>query len=421
MIVLRSSRLAPQRRLARGAGTPIILVGVAVLAILSFPAASSAQSGGPAWVTNLPMWQWYPIPNTALSSVVPSPVPFGGTGPISKIIAWCGATLKRQGSVYLIGAAGGHGDYAGNEVDALQLNTANPAWVQLRGPSPHSEVITGAQYYLDRRPSATHTYWASQFINARNRFFVMPSPGMGTGGIPDPPPGWPYAGDAGYTFSFDMSSNDWDAPEYVARYTGGGDFTGALVAKHPVTENIYYNRASVGWWRWTQATNTWTKVNNNNNSAQNYSAAAIDPIRNRMLLVGSYGGSVPPRVLDLDGNPLSVTFGGLGASALTIGSYPGVVYDEASDRFLVVFNSGSSIRVRRVNPATWFVDEPATTGTPPGSRINGIHNSVQYVPELGGIVIANNYNGNVFFLRTDLTSTPSDNIAPSPPTALQPR
>jgi len=393
-----------------------------LLAILAWPGSAAAQSGAPTWVRNLPQWQWYSIPNTRLSSVEPNPVPAGATGPESKIVAWCGAALKRQGSVYIIGASGGHADYAGNEVDALQLNSETPAWVQLRAPSAASQVINAAQYYLDRRPSATHTYYASQFINARNRFLVMPSPGMGAGFLPSPPPGWPYAGDPGYTFCFNMGTNDWDAPEFIPIWPGGGDFTAALVAKHPTTEDVYYNRYGGGWWRWTQASNTWTKLSNNNSSAGNYAGAAIDPIRNRMLIVGSYDGNLPPQVRDLNGNSISATFTGLGASGLSVGGYPGVVYDEASDRFLVIFNSGSSIRVRRVNPTTWFVDEPTVTGATPANRQNGIQGAAQYAPELGGIVIANSYNGNVYFLKTGTgAASPPDSIPPAPPTALQAR
>ncbi len=390
------------------------------LAILSLPAASRAQSGLPAWVSALPYWQWYQIPNTALSSVPPSPMPIGATGPSSKIVAWCGAAFKRQGSVYLLGAAGGHANYAGNEVDALQLNTATPRWTQLRAPTPNSQIIDASQFYLDLRPSATHTYYASQFINARDRMLVMPSGGMDyVSALPPPPAGWPYPRGGGYSYSFNLATNDWDPPAYVGFYSGGGDFTAALVAKHPITEDIYYNRYPAGWWRWTQASNTWTKLNNNNNGAGNYSGGAIDPIRNQMLVVGSYGGAYAPHVLDLNGNNVPVTFGGLGASALTLGPYPGVLYDEASDRFLVVFNSGSTIKVRRVNPVTWAVDEPTVSGTAPAARQNGVLNAVQYVPELGGIVIANTYAGNVFFMRTALTS--SDTNPPSPPTALQAR
>jgi hypothetical protein len=402
-------------RVAQGAAFWTIL-GAAV----SLPVPLRAQSL-PTWVSNLSTWQWYQIPNTALSSVPPNPVPPGATGPQSKIVAWCGASLKRQGSVYILGAAGGHADYAGNEVDALQLNTATPRWSQLHASTPQSQMIDASQFYLDYRPSATHTYYASQFINARNRLLVMPSGGMDyASALPPPPSGWPYPRGGGYSYSFNMATNDWDPPEYVSFYSGGGDFTAALCTKHPITEDIYYNRYPAGWWRWNQASNTWTHVNGNNNPAGNYSGAAIDPTRNRMLVLGSYSGSYAPSVLDLNGNRLTVSFGGLGASALTLGPYPGVVYDEGSDQFLVIFNSGSSVKVRRINPSTWYVDEPTTTGTAPAARQNGIQNAAQYVPELGGIVLANTYSGNVYFMRTSATVV-SDTTPPSPTRDLRPR
>lgn len=353
----------------------------------------------PGWVSALPLWEWHEIPNTALSSVQPDPVPLGNTGAKSKIETWCGAGLKRGGSVYILGAAGGHADYAGNEVDALPLGTETPAWIELHAPTADSDIINAAQFYLDERPSATHTYYATQFIDARNRMFVFPSPGMSKGGLPDPPTGWAYSGDAGFTFSFDLGAGDWDPPEYVPKYTAGGDFTAALVVKHPVTEDVYYSRNyNAGWWRWTQASNDWTKLSDESRGPW-YSGSAIDPMRNRMLIVGGYD-PLPPEVRELDGKPIVVTFGGLGASALTRNGYPGVIFDEVNDRYLVIFNDGGSVQVLRVNPETWEVDEAPLTGTAPAERPNGIQNAAQYAPELKGFVLANSYDGNVYFVRT---------------------
>ena len=361
-------------------------------------AANSLKGPVPTWVKTLPLWQWYAIPNTTLSSVEPSPRPPGWIGPSSKIDAWCGAALKREGSVYLIGAAGGHADYAGNEVDALQLNAEKPRWVELRGPTATSQIIDRAQFYLDKRPGADHTYYALQFIESRNRLFLVAAGGMNMDALPSPPANWPYRGLPGYTPSFNMVTNDWDAPESIAPYPGGGDVISALVVKHPVTEDIYYNRNGGGWWKWTQSLNTWSQLSDND--VGNYAGAAIDPKRNRILTVGSYSGDRPPDVRDLRGNPLGVKFRGLGAGVLTVGGYPGVIYDETNDRFLVFFNSGNVIKTYRVHPETWEIDEPAISGATPSARPQGIHNSVQYVPELRGFVIANRYDGNVYFVRT---------------------
>lgn len=383
------------------------LIAVAAL-LLATPRAAAP----PAWVSALPLWEWHAIPNTALSSVEPTPRPIGITGPASKIIAWCGATMKRQGSVYLIGAAGGHADYGGNEVDALRLNTATPQWVQLRAPSANADMIGGAGVYLDLKGASTHTYYATQFIDALDRLIVFENPGAAGSNFADPPAGFPYA--KPISTSFNLATNDWDPPTYIPSYTGGGDWTACLVVKHPVTEDVYYNRYAAGWWRWTRATNSWTKLSGHNQPG-NYRGAAIDPTRNRMLLAGAGGA---PEVRELDGTPIPTSFGGLGADALKVNGYPSVIYDEVNDTYLVVFNDGALIRVLRVNAGTWAVDAPATTGTPPAARQNGIHNAAQYAPELGGFVLANTYAGNVYFMRTSSAggSVPAP-PAPAPPAA----
>jgi hypothetical protein len=71
------------------------------------------------------------------------------------------------------------------------------------------------------------------------------------------------------------------------------------------------------------------------------------------------------------------------------------------DRYIVAFNSGKVIKILRVHPESWLVDEPAMSGMAPAARTNGLQNSLQYVPELRGFVVANKYAGNVYFVRTE--------------------
>lgn len=388
--------------------------------------SSSAKVGSaatlPSWVSNLPLWQWYAIPNTRLDSVDPVPEPPGGTHAGSKIVAWNGATLKRSGSVYLIGAAGGDRDYAGNEVNALVLNTETPAWQQLIAPTPNAQIVQNSSFYLDLHPSATHTYYSTQFIDSLNKMIVMPSPGMGDIGFPT---GGAYTNDDTHIFSFNMSNNTWDSPTIFPPYTGGGGFTAQMAVKHPTTEDIYFSRegnfsTTGGWFKFTRSTLTWSLITRS--IVTSYSGAAIDPLRNHIMIVG--GGFGPngdgtgtnPSVRNLDGSLVSVTFGGLGGSVLRDrGAYPGIIYDEANDKFLVFINN-NPITVYRVDPITWVVDRPSIGGIAPAQRTNGIQNAVQYVPELGGIVIANDPHGNVFFMRTSSSEAP---VPPSPtPTSV---
>lgn len=354
----------------------------------------------PAWVSALALFQWSEIPGTALSSVEPTAKMPGATGPRSKIETWCGAALKRSGSVYLIGAAGGHTDYAGNEVDALVLNTAKPQWVQLRGPSDASQVINDVQFYLDKRPSATHTYYASHFNESTNRLMVMSSQGV-HGNYPPPPANYPYTG-LSRSYSFNMATGDWDDPDYIAAFPGSGDHYACFCVQHPITGDIYYSRNyGDGWYQWLAATNRWQKLSSVTRGPW-YCGAAIDPVRNRILTVGGYTPSAPA-ILGLDGSNLNVSFGGLGASALTVSNYPGVVYDEVLNRFFAFFNTADNkLRMLAVDAQTWEVSAPTLRGSEPAARPQGLHNAARYVPELRGIVLANSYNGNVLFMRTSL-------------------
>lgn len=296
----------------------------------------------------------------------------------------------------MLGAAGGHADYFGNEVNALTLNTGSPAWVQLRAPSAAEYVVDDpAQFYLDSRPSPTHTYNATQFIDSLNRMFVFPSPGINAGVTEAPD--W-YPGDK-RSFVFNVASGDWESPDYVPQYPGTGDFTACLCVKHQTTGCVYYSRSySDGFYRWNAGSNTWTFVSGYSLNPW-YVGVAMDPTRNRMLCVGSYPGTSAPLVVSTAGAEVSATFGGLGAGALTFGGHPGVVYDEHNDTFIALQNS-SPIELYRVTAGAWSVDQPTVTGTKPAQRENGIHNSVQYVPELRCIVIANAYSGNVKCMRT---------------------
>jgi hypothetical protein len=298
----------------------------------------------------------------------------------------------------MLGAAGGHGDYAGNEVDALALNVPTPAWKQLRGPTPNSQVINLTQFYLDDRPAATHTYYATQFIDELNRMVVFASPGLNGKLFPAAPADFPYVG-ATRSFSFDVAAGDWDSPNYIAQFPDKGNYIACLCVKHPWTGDVYYSRGGGdGWYRWTRISNTWSRLSGEGKSSW-YAGTAIDPRRNRLLAVGGYH-PPPPEVRNLDGSRIPATFTGLGASALTIGNYPGVIYDETLDRYIVLHNSGGLIKTLRVHPETWLVDEPTVFGKLPDARQNGILNSVQYVPELKGFAIANSYHGNVSFMRT---------------------
>lgn len=376
------------------------------------PAPATPPSANlPPWAAKLPPWQWYQIPNTSLQAFDNANLtvrPPGVTGPSSKIIAWCGATLKRNGSIYLIGAAGGHADYAGNEVNALDLSQAAPQWAMLRGPSSTSDMIDSAPVYLDNRRAATHTYYATQFWEAGNRLILMAAPGMGYPSLPQPPSGFRWRDSNALNMMFGLDTNDWDAPDINPGFPGAtnSDWTACMACTDASTGEIYYARTGDNgrFWKFNPATKVWTQLSNIYHG--NYAGSAVDHTRGRILIVGGYSPTAP-RVVTTSGSSVDASFRGLGAPALTVSGYPAVVYDDAADAFLVFVNT-NPISVIRVDANTWEVSSPSNTayasgptnGSKPASRQNGLQNAVQYAPELHGVVVANSYSGNVYFMRT---------------------
>lgn len=382
------------------------------------------EPGVPAWLAGAVVNQWVSIAGTALSSVQPSPLPVtpSGTSDASnKINAWCGAALRRSDGTYLVGMAGGHKDYAGNEINALRLRADVPAWEEVSARTPDASLYNRSAFNADLKGAASHTYYYLQFLESLGVFVSFTNSGVDYGAAPSPAPlnppfpAWPYiatdpatwTGGTGYDFrwspAFDLAARTWKSPTYIPAFPSTvGDWTAAMCVKHPTTDDVYIARTGDRWRKFTAATQTWSDVSAN--TEQNYAGAAIDPTRSRMLVVGGFAGAAAPRVRDLSGNLISVTFGGLDPSVLQGAgmSYAGIVYDEANDRYLVVKND-SPVSIYAVDASTWAITLLSTTGTAPPQRTNGIQNSVQYVPDLGGasgIVIATEYSGNVRFLRT---------------------
>jgi hypothetical protein len=361
-------------------------------------------SGVPAWVQALPLHHWYSIPNTALASIEPSPKPPGD--PQCKISAWNGACVRYSDSAYIIPPSGGHGDYAGNEIGMLKLSDAVPAWVQVKPPSATSDMILSAVAYLDLRRSAGHTYNGAQFDQVNNRI-LMVSTGTtfgSIGSIPARPADWPWISANGTFMAFDMVANEWLAPGALTPFPTGSTLEGQVICVNRLTGDVYANKPANGYlWRYRPSTNTWTNVGAwYMSGTEAYCGQDIDYTRDRMLVVGDYFGTRAPFVRSsIDGSAVSATFGGLGPDVLKSDIHPAVEYDNVNDCFWVCIN-GSPIEVYRVNASTWYVDQPTITGTKPAARTNGIHNSFRYVPNLKGVVLANDYFGNVKFMRTAL-------------------
>ncbi len=93
----------------------------------------------------------------------------GDTGCSAVITAWNGAIADTRRNRLIIWG-GGHSDYYGNEVYALDLN--NMTMSRLTDPSLVTNVKSCPEAYDDGRPSARHTYNGLAYITAQDKMFV---------------------------------------------------------------------------------------------------------------------------------------------------------------------------------------------------------------------------------------------------------
>lgn len=368
----------------------------------------------PAYMAGKPLWEWFDVPNTALSSIAPSPTPWGAVGPRAKVDAWCGMAMKRSGSMIMLGAAGGHGDYAGNEVNALTLSADAPAWSELKAPTPYAQIYNATEVYGDLTRAAVHTYYMTQFDEARNRMLIVGGGGMYSGSLPPYPADWPWPTgvEGGVIMAFSLDTNEWLHPNTLSQMPTPGNSTPSSVCTDPASGYIYrLGNGSYGMRRYDPSEDVWSSIGVSGMSG-GYCGMAVDPARKKILQVGGYNIDTDPKVFDIaTGSDAGVTFSGLGPTALRDNVHPGVVYDEANDCFLVMLGGyfastgmpappNDTAKVLRVDPVTWAVTQPTITGSLPSKRQNGTLNAFLYAPELRGVVFVNSYSGNVKFMRT---------------------
>jgi hypothetical protein len=339
----------------------------------------------PAWVSNLAIGQWAQIPNTAISGVEPSPVP-PGNGPRFKVDGWNSFVVDTRTSTVYSVANGGHADYAGNEVDALNLEVAQPQWVQKVAPTPSGQLGPGGQdFYPDGRPASRHSYYGVVLNASDDRIMLFGGAIWGTQG-----------GFGNATSSYNITGNFYSTSSTHPDIPGAP--TAGAYSLNPLTGDIYMN---INWtlYRWNRSANTWSTLNPTGSPSNGYyTMSAMDPSRGRIFFLG--GPDANHHLYTIANNAwAAVTLGGSNAGDVAAAEEAAMFYVPAFDRFLVrKAAAGGTVYI--IDPQTFAVTTLATTGggSIPGT-INGPFNKFLYVPRLGGAVYVPTYSGNAWFLR----------------------
>jgi hypothetical protein len=384
----------------------VILTGLASSTVYNFQVQSQDSSGNTTTSGNFtfattgasggggipPTLGWYNIPNTTLQAVCPSvsgyPAIQATTGCESVIETWSGATLDtKRNRLWIWG--GGHNNYLGNEVYALDLNSK--AMLRLNNPSPVDNVSSCPDAYVDGAPSSRHTYDSLAYIPSADVMFAF----GGSKSI------------CGYfsqgTWTLNLSTLQWKQMNPTGTIPSGGP--GQIAQYDPNTGLVFFHDYQGGLYTYNHNTNSWSQVLPDTYGIDYHATGVIDPKRKLFMVVG---GNASPyvRVYTIGGTYAKSTpnVDSSCSAAITNQSSPGVTYDPVLDKTVIWPNFGNTVYL--MDDTTWTCTTATYAGGPPNSHHVGSSNGTwgtfgrfQYVPSLGIYVVVNDWDINGYTLR----------------------
>lgn len=351
---------------------------------------------------------WIELPNTHLQDVCP---PNTDTYEFrsnchSLIGAWSGGIADTARNRLIIWG-GGHNDYYGNEIYALDLNTNK--LTRLNDPSPvngdppfHSPDCVEA--LADGAPNSRHTYGGLAYIAHADRMFVFSgSLGCNGGGVGDD------------TWTLDLATLKWHRMDPTGNRNAHPSpvYFAAMADYDPVTKLVYVDDRGSALWSYSYERNTYTPLVDTPGLGLG-SNAVIDPKRRQFLIFGP----------DEKGNPalhsISIAAGKHYAmrdlTARVVGcdvlmgkgaDYPGLAYDSVLDRIVGWVNADNANSVYIYDPDTNTCTTRAFPGGPTAHpEIRGVLGRWRYFPGKGVFALVSDARQNGFLLRLTNGATP---------------
>ena len=361
-------------------------------------ASAATDAHWPAWRKAMKPWQWASIQGTDLAAAVPDPVVPGSLR--ARINAWNGLAADAANGRLYSADNGGHADYAGNEVYAIDLMSDHPKWKILRQPTAPADILKSDytrkiynDYYRDGRPASTHTYYALQFLPSRHAIFLF-----GRGSM------WGTGNEASWkTDAFSIAQNDWQpAGSWPSVDDSRRNVVAASICRNPDTDDVYV-AAPTGIVRFDPRSGKFDSIARwlDNATAVSTRPCAVDTRRDRIVYFGdAYHRPVGGLILDIRHGLLSrMQFEGPAAEEVAKGKSNFAWYDSESDRFLL--KTSEAGKVFSINAETFVataVDTANADQVP--DAMNGVQNRWQRLPVLGGYAYYPRSGSGVWFLAT---------------------
>lgn len=310
------------------------------------------------------------LPNTKIRSVLPSPLPTGYAPNI--VYAWNGGAVDSARSRLLVWG-GGHGDYYGNEMYALDLPTLSIK--RIVDPSSLTSQSSCTPSLPDGTPVSRHTYDGLTYIAHADRFFA-------TNGSMSP---------CGYgsadAWTFDFASGKWQLMSTSAPTTPFG-----TMAVYDAPSKLVYIKDTAGFYSYSFDTNKYTKLNSSTQTVDYHLSGTIDTKRRKFVMIGN--GSV--QVVDLNTNQLS-TMPTSNTPGLVNQSSPGIDYDPVADR-IVAWHGGTNVWTLNMDTGVWS-QAASNQGPSASAPSQGTFGRWGYIPQLRVFALINDIDQNAWVFK----------------------
>ena len=353
---------------------PLAAVAFAALVLPAvLPSAAPAQSlpPGPGW---------HRIPNTKLRSVCP-PAGFGGSPYDFRYHcknvtdAWNSAVMDTRRNRLVIWG-GGHNDYLGNELYALDLGSrsisrlTDPA-VPVSSSSCPETLADGTQ------PNSRHTYDGIAYVEHADSMFVF-------GGS---------LASCGYfstgTWMFNFGSSRWEARRPSGRVPRADP--GVVTAYDPVTKKVFVHDLEA-LYAYDPAADRYERLAGG--EIDYHMTAVLDPVRRKLLVVGAG----EAYVYDISGQSWRMrrSLRTTGGDPIVKSIYPGLAYDPDRDR-IVAWSGGDTVYSLDLDTGVWT---PITYPGGPGPALEtGTYKRWSYSRASGVFVVVNSVDSDAYVLR----------------------
>jgi hypothetical protein len=371
-----------------------IVAAIALLTSVSVQSAIPSTTG------------WYQLANTKIQSVCAAANGFiqvaGSTSCNAVTIAWNSAVFDTKRN-RLVVWGGGHNDYYGNEIYAINLDSETVERLTDPGlpiaTSCTESIVGGTQ------PNSRHTYDGIEYLPNLDKMFVF---------------GGSLACSSGNfgqdTWLFDFTTKTWQKKNPTGTLPRA--IPGILSAYDKVSGLVYlYDDGHL--YSYDPVADVYTQLGALNGMGYHLTAT-IDSKRRLFLIVGNDnvagGGRVWSISIASGSNYAVQEMVTTGGSTILSSEYPGAEYDAVSDRLVAWSESApNSVYSLNLDTRVWSVATFSGGPTPVG---NGTMGRWRYSPSSGVFVVENKVTDNAFVVRLGAATVTADTTAPSVPTAL---